>query len=176
MSNVVRLTSDLYAELWSHLLSGHGEQVAFAFAEALPDEEGVTFVVREVYLVLPHELEVQADYHVSLTDEAQAKVIKLAWDKQLALGEFHSHPGGRRPAEFSPSDRHGLDEFVPHVRWRLRRQPYFAVVTAPNDFDALVWRNSNPEGLDELSAGDLVLHPTGLTMEHPWTQRGRADG
>ena len=95
----------------------------------------------------------------------------MAWDKKLALGEFHSHPGGLWRAQFSASDIYGLDEFVPHVRWRLRGQPYFAIVVAPSDFDALIWRTPQAEALKEFQVGDRVLTPTGLTISSPRPER-----
>ena len=37
------------------------------------------------------------------------------------------------PAEFSASDRKGLESFVPHVWWRLRHRPYLALVFRGDD-------------------------------------------
>jgi hypothetical protein len=171
--NRLALANDMRARLWDHLLQGEGEQVAFVFGEATVDDEGVTFHGREVYLVPPSELLVQQAFHVSLTDDAQAHIIKLAWDKQLAIVELHSHTDSFWPAQFSPSDLCGLRDFVPHVRWRLRGQPYLAIVVGTSDFDALVWRNDAAEALDELEVGSQVLSPTGLTLAA--LREGRTD-
>ncbi len=164
MGHSLELTQELHDQLWGHLLRGVEEQVAFIFAEADGDDNGVVFRGREAYLVPPSELLVQTPYHLTLTDRAQARVIKMAWDKGLALLELHSHRGVIRPAEFSPSDLLGLDEFVPHVRWRLRGRPYLAIVVGLSDFDALVWRNGAPEGLEHLRIGDRVVRPTCLSL------------
>jgi len=59
------------------------------------------------------------------------------------LIEWHSHCGSW-PAEFSLSDRMGLKEFVPHVRWRLDSRPYAAIVVANGSFDALAWTDDGP--------------------------------
>ena len=150
--------------LWDHLLDSDSEQVAFAFAEAICSEDGVIFRVVDVYLVPPNELLTQHAYHISLTDEAQAKIIKAAWDARSALIEFHSHLDFRFSARFSPSDLDGLDTFVPHVRWRLKGQPYLAVVVAPSGFDALVWRKVDPEALDCIDVGCHSLKPTNSTI------------
>lgn len=154
----------MHDRLWGHLLQGKDEQVAFVFADVTLDDDGVAFRGREIYLVPPSELLVQRAFHVSLTDDAQASIIKLAWDKQLAMVELHSHTDSSWPAQFSPSDLSGLEDFVPHVRWRLRGQPYLAIVVGPSGFDALVWRDDVTEALDELAVGDQMLSPTGLTL------------
>ena len=52
--------------------------------------------------------------------------------------EVHSHLG-KYPAEFSGSDYYGFEEFVPHVRWRLKGQPYAAIVFTKKDADGFVW-------------------------------------
>ena len=54
-----------------------------------------------------------------------------------ALAELHSHPS-LRLAAFSLSDRIGLKETVPHMRWRLKKHPYLAIVVAPSWFNALM--------------------------------------
>ena len=76
--------------------------------------------------------------YFELTDEARIGLIKRAHVLQASLAEFHSHLSPW-PAAFSLSDRMGLKETVPHMRWRLKRRPYLAVVVAPSGFDALVW-------------------------------------
>ena len=159
-----QLTDDMYDSLRHHLLRGLEEQVAFIFAEGIDRDGDVIFRARELYLVPRDELSVQGPYHVSLTDDAQANIIKMAWDRRLALVEVHSHPGSTWPAQFSPSDLWGLDEFVPHVRWRLRGSPYLAVVLGSSDFDALVWRDRSPEPLASIEVSGRVLEPTGLTL------------
>jgi hypothetical protein len=165
VGHVLDIGANLYQQLERHLRHGRREQVAFAFAEAILVNDGVTFRARDLYLVEPSELSVQESYHVSLTDEVQAAVIKLAWGKRLALVEFHSHTSARLPAEFSYSDLAGLAEFVPHIRWRLQRQPYMAIVMTPSGLDALVWRGDTPEPLEALLVEGRILIPTGLTIQ-----------
>ena len=156
---------ETHDEIWRHLLQNDREQVAFAFAdtELLPEE--LTFKLEGVFLVPPEGLEVHESYHVSLTDDTQAKVIKEAWDRQQALVEFHSHRGIASRAVFSPSDLSGLKDFVPHVRWRLQGKPYLALVVADADFDALVWRDDVAEGLTHVTVAGRLLCPTGLTVK-----------
>jgi len=153
----------MHRALWRHLLRGKDEQVAFVFAEAVSDG-GLTLRADDLYLVPPEELLVQQSFHVSLTDDALAKIIKLAWDKRLALVELHCHTHPTWPAQFSPSDLRGFTDFVPHVRWRLQGQPYLAIVVAPSNFDALLWLAKSPQALDQLLVGGQLLQPTGLTL------------
>jgi hypothetical protein len=173
MRHSLALTVDMYDKLRAHLLQSSEEQVAFIFAETIDSGDGVIFLARDVYLVVRDELLVQEHYHVSLTDDAQAKIIKMAWDRRLALVEVHSHPRVDGGAQFSPSDLWGFDEFVPHVRWRLRGSPYLAVVVGPSDFDALVWRDHSPEPLASIQVDDSVFEPTGMTLQ---ALRSASDG
>ena len=91
----------------------------------------------------------------------------MAWDKQAALVDFHSHMSDVYPAQFSPSDLYGFRDWVPHVWWRLKGKPVLAVVVSPSSFDSLVWRASpnDPEVLTTLHVGGDAKSPTGLTLK-----------
>lgn len=156
--------------IWSHLLpeneqSESIEQAAFAFAKTISEGEVTTFDVIDWLPIERIGFVHQSGYHIELADEMRPLLIKRAHDLQTSLVEFHSHPFSTR-AEFSPSDLTGLDEFVPHVWWRLKGRPYLAVVVTPSQFDALAWvtdpRSAVP--LEELRAGDIVLRPSGFTL------------
>ncbi len=176
MPNTLRLNRSMCEQLWGHLHSDRQEQVAFVLAETVVGDNGVRFTGRELYLVPPEDFAIHESFHVTLTDEAQARIIKLAWGNKLALTEFHSHRDLNWPAQFSPSDLEGLNEFVPHVRWRLKAQPYLAVVAGSSDYDALVWRTETPEGLGAILVGTQALVPTGLTMQALHRGQRQADG
>lgn len=152
----------------AHLLDGIGEQVAFLFAQ-VSGSELLTLEVRDSYLCKPDDYDRSGSLHVELTDEAQARVIKMAWDRRAALLEAHSHPDPRWAACFSPTDAAGLSQFVPHVQWRLKGAPYVALVFSPGSFDAVVWpRGGGPaEALKELTDGLHTLTPTHLTLRDP---------
>lgn len=169
MANVLIITPERYAELSQHLLAGREEQVAFIFASTSESSGGVVFQSVEHYLCRPGDYDDQARYHVELTDEAQARIIKIAWDRRVALVELHSHPMLDAAAAFSSYDVRGLSEFVPHIRWRLKGQPYAALVLGPHSFDALVWRTGvgNPETLLHLEVGEQHLRPTNRTFLAP---------
>jgi len=174
MKTQLILTADQHVRLQDHLLQDEQERVGFAFTEAVQHPDLLALETREVYLVPVEDLLFGEWGDVTLVDEAQAQIIKMAWDRRAALVEFHSHPDPRYRAQFSPFDLRGFEEFVPHVRWRLKGQPYAALVWAPDGFDGLVWRDQVPEAqeLDAIMVGSQLHRPTGLTI----TELRRRDG
>lgn len=151
--------ADIYAELMDHFDSDV-EHVAFLFT-AQP-AEGEPLRVREMYRVPPEGFDYQSSYHIALSDDIRGFVIKHAWDLGGCLVEAHNHPGGP-PASFSPSDLRGFEEWVPHVRWRLRGRTYIALVFAGTDFDALVWEGDKPVPLSQLLVDGRDARPSGIT-------------
>jgi hypothetical protein len=148
-----------YDNLRVHL-TGSIEQVCFLAA----DEEDFVFKVRDWRPMPADAFDHQSAYHVSLTDEARAEVIKWAWDQGACLVEAHSHVGG--VAAFSWSDVYGFDQWVPHVRWRMRGAPYAAIVAAADTFDGFAWFDHSPQPvqLDKLRVGDRELEATGISL------------
>lgn len=138
---LIATSSELFRPVREHL-RGHIEQVAFFLADF--DEERSSFTLREWRPMPPEAFEFQSDYHVTLRDEVRPEVIKWAWDEGACLVEIHSHVEDGI-AGFSPSDIWGLEEWVPHVRWRLRGRPYAAMVTAGDTLDALAWLDAGGE-------------------------------
>lgn len=155
--------------LRKHLLSTpRCEQAAFLFCRH-SDADGA-FTCEDWSALERADFEVQAGDYLELTDEARARFIKHAHDRGLCLVESHSHPGPY-PAAFSHSDLNGLDEFVPHVRWRLRGRPYAALVFAKSGFDGLAWTGAKamPQQLVAIETEKARFAATGLTL-------GRAHG
>jgi hypothetical protein len=154
-----------YAELVAHLSSSKVEEVAFLFTE--PPIPGEPMRITEIYRVPREGFARQSDYHVVLRDEVRAQVIKRAHDLGGSLVEVHSHDAGP-PVWFSPSDLHGFEDWVPHVRWRLHRRAYVALVFAGEAFDALVWAGDDnaPTPLASLEVdGRQPQSPSGITYE-----------
>lgn len=155
--------ADLHAQLLAHLRATHAEQVAFLFTNhPVPGEP---LRVAELYHVPPESFDLQSPYHVTLADDVRGYVIGHAWQLGGCLVEAHSHMGGD-PASFSTSDMSGFDEWVPHVRWRMRGRIYVALVFADDSFDALVWggARNGPGPLRGLKVdGSGILAPTGIT-------------
>jgi hypothetical protein len=178
MPHTLLMSLEQFTAVSAHLLESQREQVGFVFARVTANGEGVQFTAADSYLCEPADYDHAAVDHVQLTDEAQQRIIKTAWDSGCALVELHSHPfviprakelAFQPTACFSPYDARGLAEFAPHVQWRLKGKPYAAIVFGPRDFDALVWptRGVRPERLDRLQAGERVMRPTGLTLAAP---------
>jgi hypothetical protein len=168
MAAFVHLTRRAYEAIRAHLLQDDSEQAAFLFIKTDLRGTECTLEVIDYYLVPEAELAWGGDPHyLELTDEAKAKVIKMASDRKAALGEAHSHPFSLSRCSFSPSDLEGFREFVPHVWWRLRAKPYVAFVIGQRSFDSLVWLADpgRPIPLDALILdGNKRLKPTGLTL------------
>jgi hypothetical protein len=160
---------DQHASLLKHLLPARprAEEAAFAFCQAQQADGGVEFHFLEAHLVKPVEFNYRSLHGIELTDACRANVIKRAHDLDASLLELHSHPRATI-VEFSPSDRSGFAEFVPHVWWRLKKRPYAAVVVGPDNFDSLSWITNakRPDSALDLQVGDRCLTPTGLTLKN----------
>ena len=128
----ITISSELYRRMLEHLFSGRTEQLAFLLA-TMAESDRETFRVFDLYCVPSMAFSVQTAYHINLGDEVRAQMIKWAWDNQSSLIEVHSHLGNVEAA-FSPTDLAGLEEFVPHVWWRLQGRPYAALVFSRRDF------------------------------------------
>jgi hypothetical protein len=163
---LLELAEGLYTQLHRHLIRRYGdvEQAAFGFAEKHGPAEDPLFRLVDWQPVPSEGFAVQTAYHFELSDEMRASVIKRAHDLGACLVEFHCHLG-RWPASFSPSDRTGFEEFVPHVWWRLKGRPYIAVVVSRSSHDGLVWLEDprSLKRLDGLLVGGRVLRSSGLT-------------
>ena len=103
---------------------------------------------------------------MGLADEVRPRVLTWATRPDVALVEVHSHGSSSRRTTFSPTDLAGLDEVVPQMLWRLRSQPYTAVVLGGDDLDALSWacRGEPPTVPAVVVLGDRTLTPTGLAL------------
>lgn len=177
MTVVLELPVHVKSAIWSHLFPGdeQKEAAAFAFVRHTEQDAQHLFEYREWYAVPPEGFEVRTGYHIELTDETRATVIKQAHDLDSSVVEFHSHLGPW-PAAFSPSDQMGLAEFVPHVRWRLRGRPYLAIVATRSDFDGLAWidKSPRPARLDAISVDGQLLIPTRLSSLEDINDQQRA--
>lgn len=171
---IIRLSKHDFKKIIRHL-NKKTEQVAFLFFSRTNDGEQAIFNVVDYYLVPRCELIHESPYHAEVSEEAQAKVIKMAWDRKLALGEIHSHTGSSEGTTFSPSDLHGFDDFVPHVWWRLKGRPYLALVFGRSDFDALAWISNpgDPVGIGLVVVGNEEYRPTGITIRELQERRER---
>jgi hypothetical protein len=160
------LPDGMWSAVQRHLLAQRAtfEEAGFLFASTEGGSTAIELRAVEWYGIPPEGFEERSPYFLQLTDETKALVIKRAHDLQACLVEVHSHPF-QSIAAFSPSDLFGFSEFVPHVRWRLKRRPYAAVVLAKRSFDALVWAGDATDArpLQAIIADDRQLYPTFAT-------------
>ena len=165
--NILKLDKGVQGRLWSHLLPEDTirEQAAFLFCKSEFANDGLVFETVDQAFLGPDDFAAQYMDYFELTDETRIGLIKRAHVLEASLAEFHSH-AGPRPAAFSLSDRMGLKETVPHMRWRLQRRPYLAVVVAPSGFDALVWSRDAkiPEPLAGIDIGGVLMKPTNASL------------
>lgn len=162
----LNFSSDKFKKVRHHLFQSNLEQVAFIFL-SVKMQKNIFFTVEDYYLIPSSELKYQCKDYVELADDARAKVIKIAWDKKLSLGEIHSHPQSKHGVMFSYSDLSGFSQFVPHIWWRLNTIPYIAIVSGQSDFDALAWIESpnQPKQINELVLDNSSkIYPTQLTL------------
>ena len=164
---VLRVPGNVYGEIHAHLLEKNATSEAAGFMFVVPaTQNGDADIYEHVeWCPVPPDGFVEASwFHLELTDEFRASVIKRAHDLGASIVEFHSHLGPL-PARFSPFDRRGLREFVPHVWWRLRKRPYFAVVVTHTGIDGLAWivDPEKPQHLDAIVAGDRVFQSSKLS-------------
>jgi hypothetical protein len=167
MKALLKFDHHVYDDLIGHLLPRDDgkEQAAFVFAHAARSPHQVVFESVEIAKLGPGDFILQDEDYLEMTDKTRAWLIKRAHDLDASLVELHSHRGPWRP-KFSPSDRAGLSETVPHMWWRLRKRPYLAIVIAKAGFDALLWLDDPkvPRPLDGLLAGSRLLKPTNLSL------------
>ena len=167
MKALLKIDGDLYGTIMEHLLPAgcEQEQAAFLFAHSVRSDHQVLFEVIEARKLEPADFARQEGDYLEMTDSTRAGLIKQAHDLGASLVEMHSHLGPW-PAGFSYADRLGLQETVPHMWWRLKKRPYFALVVTNSSFDALVWLDNakTPRPLDALLAGDMTLKPTNFSL------------
>jgi proteasome lid subunit RPN8/RPN11 len=167
MKVILTLTGELHAELMEHLLPPRTrrEQAALLFVRAVRYDGQLRFDTIEARKLDRADFAAQAQDYLEMADGTRASLIKRAHDLDASLVEVHSHPGPW-PAAFSPADRMGLSETVPHMWWRLKKRPYLAVVVARSGFDALVWIDNaqSPRALDGILAGNRLLRPTNNSL------------
>ena len=166
--NTLKMSKDLHGNLWSHLLPANScrEQAAFLFCKTEISGNGATFEAIDQFFLSASDFVSQYSDYIELTNETRIALIKRAHALGASLVELHSHPGPL-VAAFSLSDRIGLRETVPHMRWRLKGRPYLAIVVAPSGFDALVWLRDVdfPESLVAIDVEGMSLIPTNLSLD-----------
>ena len=171
-AHILDLTPDLHRDLWNHLLPVHSslEQAAFLFCTSRTANGDIVFEAMDKMLLGTDDFAAQYDDYLELTDACRRTLIKRAYDHGAMLVELHSHPKAQSAA-FSLSDLWGLQETVPHMRWRLQRRPYIAIVVTPTGLDALVWTQepTKPRPLSGIRVETVLHKPTNASLRR-WYQ------
>ena len=172
MRRSIEIPRPMFDRLRDHLFQNELEQGGFILAQLVEAEDEVVLRSADLYLVPPEGWRVQTTYRLEMTDEERAKILKVARDSGLCLVDCHSHRGWTSEAAFSPSDRAGVEEFAPYVRWKLNGRPYVAAVWADDAIDAVMWEADFAEArrVDEIRVtGEppAALVPTGSWFMPP---------
>lgn len=135
---MVSIPRQKYRFIRSHLFKGQKEQGCFLFMYTHFNGAVINLYVKEVHLIKPDKWDHQSDFHLELKDKEKVKVMLKAKKFNYDLIECHSHRSSE-VAKFSPSDVHGLDEFIRYVWWKLPGRIYGALVWTKNDIAGGVW-------------------------------------
>ena len=158
---VLSVPGPIYRSVRRHLLPWWHRAEEAAFLYAVPTEDAFEYL--EWFPVPASGFAARSAYHFELEAEIHARVIKRAHDLGASIIEMHSHLSG--PVMFSPSDLAGFRDSVPHMLWRLKRRPYFAVVMTRTGFDGFVWNRgpNTPERLRGIRVDNGFLAPSKLS-------------
>jgi hypothetical protein len=163
--------ADTYDELVTRM-NGRPEEVAFMLAGETSDEGA--FRISDLRFVDGHRFAHRSDDHAEPDDEIRGEMIRWAWESGDCLVEAHSHGAIFVPACFSRFDFSQFEDWVPHVRWRLRRQPYLALVIAGDQVDGLAWIGANAETIDRIEVdGRDDVATTGASFAYLEARCGR---
>ena len=135
---MVSIPRQKYRFIRAHLFKGQKEQGCFLFVDTFFNSAVINLNVKEVHLIKSDKWDYQSDFHLELKDKEKVKVMLKAKKFNYDLIECHSHRSSE-VAKFSPSDAHGLDEFVQYVWWKLPGKIYGALVWTKNDIAGQVW-------------------------------------
>jgi hypothetical protein len=140
----ILIPEELHKALMKHLFKGSKEQGAFLFATDSTSSLEMNLKVEDIYLIPPEAWDAQESYYLELSEEEKVKVMIMARRRDCNLIECHSHRSPYGMAYFSPSDIHGLEEFISYVRWKLPRKKYGALVWTKSSVYGQVWDPNNP--------------------------------
>jgi len=135
---MVSIPRQKYRFIRAHLFKGQKEQGCFLFVNTHFNGAVINLYVKEVHLIKADKWDYQSNFHLELKDEEKVKVMLRAKKFDYDLIECHSHRSDG-VARFSPSDLHGLDDFVRYVWWKLPGRIYGALVWTKNDVAGQVW-------------------------------------
>ena len=135
---IVSIPRQKYRYIRAHLFQGQKEEGCFLFVDTHFNGAVINLYVKKVHLIKADKWDHQSNFHLELKDEEKVKVMLMAKKFNYDLIECHSHRSSG-VAKFSPSDTHGLEEFVQYIWWKLPGRIYGALVWTKNDIAGQVW-------------------------------------
>lgn len=170
MKAYFEVSATLQQALWSHLLPECStvEQAGFMLCDTVQRSPAeLVLQAAERFEMSDRDVHCSQSDYLELSDDCRARLIKRAHDTGRCPVEFHSHLDDEPPT-FSLADKLGLEDFVPHVRWRLQNRPYVAIVVSRGGFDGLVWASETrmPEPLTAMLVDGRRLIPTHRTLPY----------
>lgn len=138
MRVTLSFTEQQYSLVRKHLFTGKKEQGCFLFVTSDMDTSSILLNVKDVHLIEAFGWSYQSGFHLELDEQEKVKVMLKAREYECDLIECHSHRFSGLAA-FSPSDTHGLDEFVQYVWWKLPGKIYGAIVFTKSDVRGQIW-------------------------------------
>jgi len=138
MEITISIPERIYKRLRDYLFQNEKEQGAFLFANSSSKQNGLNLLVKDLHLIPSVAWDVQESFYLELNNDEKVKIMKKARDGNFDLIECHSHRN-HGSANFSPSDLHGLAEFVEYVRWKLPGKKYGALVWTETSVIGKVW-------------------------------------
>lgn len=160
---IIRMSTDDWDALHD-LMDAPGERAGFLFMR--PAGGDVWEVEDRDLLHDQSNYTVGKELHLVLDDGVRPRVIGHAHQGGFAVAEVHGHYWPGDETEFSRYDLRGLQEFAPHMLWRLPARPYASIVLGRDGFDALVWSSRHDVStLSGIEVGERLFKPTGLSMD-----------
>ncbi len=166
MTVSISMSVAFYNDIQQHLFprADRREQGGFMFCRF--DKYRREFQVIEWRPLAGSDYAFQERDYLELSDKTKASLIKSAHDLQVSLIEIHSHPRQIKVA-FSIADWIGFKEFVPHIRWRLGKRPYAALVFGHSCVDGFAWIDESklPVSIDGINIGNSFVKTTGNSFK-----------
>jgi len=148
-------TEQQYNLIRLHLFKGKKEQGCFLFVSSTIDSPSIELKVKDIHKVEAYGWSHQSGCHLELEEKEKVKVMLKAREYACDLIECHSHRFDGS-ATFSPSDVHGLSEFVQYIWWKLPGKIYGAVVFTKSDIRGRIWlpKQDKPVSISEIKVID----------------------
>jgi hypothetical protein len=148
-------TEEQHRLVRQHLFKGRKEQGCFLFISSNIKGSAIELRVKDIHIIEAAGWSYQSGYHLELDEREKVNVMLKARESDCDLMECHSHRFNS-VATFSPSDVHGLDEFVQYIWWKLPGKIYGAVVFTKTDTRGQIWlpRQVSPVSISEIKISD----------------------